>query len=151
AEHHEPIQAAPAWEPKAEKPKGGVESIEDFLADSLIQILYLESDTIDRQQSFIDLGLDSVLAVEWVQTIRAKYGVKIPATKVYDYSTVEALAAYLASQSEGDDADPTPPVTLSLDEILVAVSTGRMNVAEAEVLLDALDLNALVEQEGGAS
>lgn len=151
AEHHEPIQAAPAWEPKAEKPRGGVESIEDFLADSLIQILYLESDTIDRQQSFIDLGLDSVLAVEWVQTIRAKYGVKIPATKVYDYSTVEALAAYLASQSEGDDADPTPPVTLSLDEILVAVSTGRMNVAEAEVLLDALDLNALVEQEGGAS
>lgn len=127
------------------------ESIEDFLAGSLAQILYLEGDAIERDQSFIDLGLDSVLAVEWVQAIRTKYGVKIPATKVYDYPTVEALTFHLAALPALCAADPTVPATLTLDDILALVSEGRMDVAEAEILLDVLDLDADVEHEGGES
>ena len=51
---------------------------------------------VKPDKPFIDLGLDSIVGVEWVREINATYGTTISATKVYDYATVRALAGYLS-------------------------------------------------------
>ncbi len=138
-----PVETAPSADLK--------ESIETFLVGSLAKILYLEESAIERDRSFIDLGLDSVLAVEWIHSIRKKYGIKLPATKVYDYPTVPALRDFLADAlnprvdaPEGEAAADT----LSLDEILEQVSQKRLSVDEAERLIDELGLEDAAEEMG---
>jgi acyl transferase domain-containing protein len=149
----EPVEAAPTVPPASPPPK--VErapanattdkaEIEAFLARTLAKLLYLEDDAIDHGSSFIDLGLDSVLAVEWIHAIKVQYGIKLPATKVYDYPTVTSLTEFVVTSLRASGAAPpsqtasaTPP---TLDEILEHVQTNRLSVAEAERLIDTLDL-----------
>ncbi len=45
---------------------------------------------------FLDLGLDSILAVTWIRRLNARFGIELPATAVYAQPTVGALAARIA-------------------------------------------------------
>ena len=56
----------------------GVESLLPELRTSLAQALYLDEAAIDDDRSFVDLGLDSIVGVEWVKTINKAYGLEIP-------------------------------------------------------------------------
>ena len=47
----------------------------------------------------MEAGLDSLGALELHGALSAKFGVELPATLTFDYSTVAALAAYLTEQS----------------------------------------------------
>ncbi|HVU22667.1 MAG TPA: SDR family NAD(P)-dependent oxidoreductase [Opitutus sp.] len=129
------------------------EKVETFLVASLAKILYLAEDAIDRGASFIDLGLDSVLGVEWVQSIKSEFGIRIPATKVYDHPTVAAFAAFLADElaRAGKASIAMPPAAasaaLTLDDILERVRAQRMSVDEADRLIDELDLDEAGEEE----
>ena len=69
--------------------------IEKYLIKTLANSLFINEDEIDKEASFIELGLDSIVGVEWIQLINKKYGISIPATKIYDYSNVKNLSDYL--------------------------------------------------------
>jgi amino acid adenylation domain-containing protein len=73
-------------------------AVQDELTDSLADALYLERAAIDVTKSFVELGMDSIIGVEWVRTINQRYGLSISATKLYDYPTIAQLAAYILSQ-----------------------------------------------------
>jgi acyl carrier protein len=65
------------------------------LTMSLAEALYLNASDIDVDKSFIDLGLDSIVGVEWLSTINKRYKIAIPASVVYDYPTIRTLASFL--------------------------------------------------------
>ncbi len=50
---------------------------------------------IDPRTPLGDLGLDSLLAVELRNTLGRALGASLPATLLFDYPSIETLAAYL--------------------------------------------------------
>lgn len=95
--------------------KQSLESLKDELRISLAEALYMTADEVALDKSFVDLGLDSIVGVEWVKTINTQYGLDISATRVYDYSNLIELANYVHSLLPEDAApvtaaQPTPVV-----------------------------------------
>jgi amino acid adenylation domain-containing protein len=108
------------------------ETLQDELTASLAEALYMERSEIDIDKKFIDLGLDSIIGVEWVKVINKQYGTAIPATKVYDYPSIREFAGFL----EKELYISTP--SLSFDEILSQVYQGTLDAKLAAVLLQQL-------------
>lgn len=79
------------------------------LTDSLSKALYIDPAEIDVDKPFIDIGLDSIVGVEWVHVINKEHDLKLPASKVYDHPTVRKFAAFLAKTLA--DQAPAPVVT----------------------------------------
>ncbi len=62
------------------------------------EALYMEQSDVDVEKPFIDLGLDSIVGVEWIRALSNQYGIAIPATRVYDYPTIREFAGFLAKE-----------------------------------------------------
>ena len=66
------------------------------LIESLAEHLMIACEDISDSDSFVDLGMDSILAVTWIRKLNALPGVKLAATAVYSYPTIGALAGHVA-------------------------------------------------------
>ncbi|NOX92666.1 MAG: hypothetical protein GXP18_09545, partial [Gammaproteobacteria bacterium] len=71
------------------------ESLRNKLCQGLADELYLDMGAIDTDTQFIDMGLDSVTGVAWTRKINEEFDLDIPATKVYDYPTINLFTNYL--------------------------------------------------------
>ena len=85
---------------KKEEPGYTREQLNEYLRTSLAEALYLDTTEIDMNKSFVDLGLDSIVGVEWMKVINKRLGLDVSATKVYDYSTISALGSFLYKELE---------------------------------------------------
>nr|WEY82807.1 acyl carrier protein [Bacillus velezensis] len=65
---------------------------------SLADILFLSPEDIDADEPFIDMGLDSIIGVEWIQTVNKTHHTEVTANKVYEHPTLKELAEYIAGQ-----------------------------------------------------
>lgn len=74
-------------------------------------------DAIDPQENFADLGMDSLMAVEFKNRLEALVGYAIPQTLPFDYPTVAALSHYFFQQQGSDRpaAEPSAP-TIQADQ-----------------------------------
>ncbi|NEP38490.1 MAG: acyl carrier protein, partial [Okeania sp. SIO2H7] len=68
------------------------------LKESLAAALYADISEIEEDQKFVDLGLDSIVGVEWITSINATYNLNMKATKLYDYPTLLDLVQYIGSE-----------------------------------------------------
>ncbi len=100
------------------------ESLQRQLQESLASALYLSSSDIALDKSFVDLGLDSIVGVEWVKTINKQYNLQMSATRVYDYSSIQELASYLlgeiAKQFEAPVETQTNVNTVAITPVIAA-------------------------------
>jgi NADPH:quinone reductase-like Zn-dependent oxidoreductase/acyl carrier protein len=87
APNNKPVASGPVHELASQ--------IEEELIRSLAQALYMEQSTIDVDKPFIEMGLDSVIGVEWIRSLNKQYACNLAATCVYDYPTIRQLAAFL--------------------------------------------------------
>lgn len=74
------------------------DEIKKFLLSSLSDVLFVEESDIDTEAKFVDIGLDSILSVEWIKKINNKYNLDITATKVYDYPTITEFCELMSEK-----------------------------------------------------
>jgi NADP-dependent 3-hydroxy acid dehydrogenase YdfG/acyl carrier protein len=93
---------------------------------------------IDPRKGFFDLGMDSIMAVELVQRLRATLGVALSPAAVFDHPTVEALAAFLLHDllalAPPTAAAPAQPLEKDLDATLLE-KIEKLTDTEAEALI----------------
>ncbi len=71
------------------------QEITDQLLASLAAALYLEHDELDIDKPFMELGLDSILGMEFIDEINQKLGISIKTAKLYDFPTIKSLANHI--------------------------------------------------------
>ncbi|WP_037873345.1 type I polyketide synthase, partial [Streptomyces sp. PsTaAH-124] len=96
------------------------------LVDEEIAALTGRSDPVPAELAFLDLGFDSVTAVELRNRLSAATALRIPATVVFDCPTPAALTAYLCAEIGGDrpdrrDTDADGPVRRPADDDPVVI------------------------------
>ncbi|MEU1651360.1 beta-ketoacyl synthase N-terminal-like domain-containing protein [Streptomyces pristinaespiralis] len=101
--------AAPVAAPSVAPVAGAVDpAVADRVAEEvgevLAGVLYMEPADLDPEQSFQMLGVDSILSVEFIALVNAKYAIDIKATELYDHPTPAAFARHVAATLGG-----TPP------------------------------------------
>jgi NAD(P)-dependent dehydrogenase (short-subunit alcohol dehydrogenase family)/acyl carrier protein len=72
--------------------------LEAFVQDQVAQVLKQARSRIDLHKPFRTLGLDSLMALELRNRLEAAIGTSLPATMVWNYPTVSALAPFLAER-----------------------------------------------------
>ncbi|PBC92717.1 acyl carrier protein [Streptomyces sp. Ag82_O1-15] len=119
--------------------------VADVLAELtavLAGMMRIEPQTLDAQEPFRLLGLDSMLSVEFVAALNARYGTRIAATALYEHPTPQALARHVAAEL-GIPRPATPTDTPTDTDTATATDT------EADVAVDADVADAAVEAVTG--
>jgi acyl transferase domain-containing protein/NADPH:quinone reductase-like Zn-dependent oxidoreductase/acyl carrier protein len=89
--------------------------LEEHLCAEIAGVLKLDPARLDRQGALERLGFDSLMALELRNRLERSLGLTLPATLIWAYPTMVALAAYLSEQFEhslnGQQAEHTPEAT----------------------------------------
>ncbi|WP_260445972.1 MULTISPECIES: AMP-binding protein [unclassified Nostoc] len=81
------------------------EFIQAWLASQLAKYLKVEPGDIDVGQPFARYGMDSVIAVSLTNDLAVLLGLKLEATLLWDYPSIEALTKYLAKECRLSDSE----------------------------------------------
>ncbi len=83
---------------------------------------HASADAVDPQQTFKDLGFDSLAAVELKNRLNQATGLKLAATLIFDYPTPVAVAEYVRTKVGGSGA-ARPAVDEQLDGLEQALAS----------------------------
>ncbi|HEU5073919.1 MAG TPA: beta-ketoacyl synthase N-terminal-like domain-containing protein, partial [Polyangiaceae bacterium] len=127
--------------------------LEEHVAQQLGEVLRLPASRLDANAPFRTLGLDSLMGLEIRNRLERTLAIKLPATVVWNYSSVSALAQYLAGavpvaapagSSSGARALPVEP--------LLAATTTEAAPTARQVVPDAVAIVGVgCRYPGGAS
>ncbi|MER5926582.1 phosphopantetheine-binding protein [Streptomyces mirabilis] len=114
--------------------------VADVLAELtavLAGMMRIEPQTLDAQEPFRLLGLDSMLSVEFVAALNARYGTRIAATALYEHPTPQALARHVAAElgtpRPAAPTDTPTPTDTEADVDAAAAAAVDADAADAAV------------------
>ena len=146
-----PIPSTPSTPPAP-----SVQSIQTWLVNWLSEKLKLPENAIDRNKSFAEYGIDSVIAVELAQDLQEwlNYPHPIEATIAWNFPTIELLGNYLAQtlvQETQIDTQSGQLTSLS-EEIPTDNSSDLESMSDVELAqLLAQEINAAKDREANDS
>ncbi len=112
------------------------QEVQEDLKQGLAELLQITGSDIGLDTQFIDLGLDSIVSMEWVKQINSTYTIKIKATKIYDYSNIRKLSTYIETLMSTIEKETTEKVSSgALDDILKLVQKGELDALQAEKMM----------------
>jgi len=89
------------------------DALQKMLVTSLSKALYMDESDVNVESPFIDMGLDSIVGVEWVKAINDQFNTSIIATAVYDYTNLYEFSRYLEKVIRTGKAEKTPGVEMA--------------------------------------
>jgi acyl carrier protein len=90
------LEDSMATDPTAQRAPDEVES---EVIRLLAEILYVEPEEVDPEAGFVDLGLDSILAVEYVARLKGELGVRETLESLHELGTPRALVERVRAAS----------------------------------------------------
>ena len=125
-------------------PVVNLKGLEEELVESLAECLAIKAEDINIEENFIDMGLDSIIGVEWLEGINKKHGTTVSATKIYEYPSISKFSEFFEQEIVKcgggiSNVTSTQSDALSLKELIQQVSQGALDVEKADYLLQQLD------------
>lgn len=122
------------------------EELVQSLIRSLAEELYMEESEIDVSENFVELGLDSIIGVEWIAKINKDFNLNIKITKIYQYPNIVELAIYIESELGLTVCSPKETIYANSKNIEVISSvSGDTNNTFEEFLKQIYDGNIEVD------
>jgi probable biosynthetic protein (TIGR04098 family) len=111
-------------------------TIQKELLTLVSELLYLEESEVDDTQTFVSLGLDSILGVELVKKINNKWQLSIPTSQIYSYPNIVELSDYIISSLELTGTNETKKsfVKNTEQEVINVFEEGELKNILAELL-----------------
>jgi acyl transferase domain-containing protein/NADPH:quinone reductase-like Zn-dependent oxidoreductase/acyl carrier protein/ubiquinone/menaquinone biosynthesis C-methylase UbiE len=112
--------------------------LENHIREQLARVLGTSPSKVDVDKPLINLGLDSLMAVEIGNRMQSELGVSIPPVKFMEGLTTAGMAQYLVEQLTGDRSasgvqpGPSPLKPAALPAAAAAAATAAANGAGAE-------------------
>ncbi|MFE0510659.1 phosphopantetheine-binding protein [Streptomyces sp. NPDC058964] len=98
----------PPGHPAAQMPAADVLA---ELTALLAGFVAVEAQTVDADESFAVLGLDSLLSIEFMGVLNARFGTAVPPDALYECPTPKAMAERVAAELGGAASVPAAPVS----------------------------------------
>ncbi|MEU7146390.1 type I polyketide synthase [Nocardia sp. NPDC046473] len=109
-------------------------------------------DGVDTDRPLRELGFDSLTAVELRNRLASVSGLRLPATLIFDYPTVDAIAGTLHEQLTDTRSDPLTMLAALEEQLFVAdldVATGRL--ALDRLLASVARLRTTLDEPGAST
>ncbi|WP_052429552.1 SDR family NAD(P)-dependent oxidoreductase [Paenibacillus borealis] len=113
----EPVESAQAFE----------STVEQILNRTLEEVIYMESEGINADLPFSELGVNSVLTLELVDKLNDRLGLALHSNDLFNYNTVRLLTAHIL-ETAGTVAASSGNAGLAVD--------GPIDLNELELLLE---------------
>jgi acyl transferase domain-containing protein len=91
--------------PSARQRRGAIEA---FLTEQLSRVIKMPASRIDTQKPLGAMGVDSLMGLELVRRLASATAIRLPATAIFNYPTIQALAAEVAHRM-GIPLEDQPP------------------------------------------
>ena len=130
-------------------------AVADEVVAAVAETLRMDAGAIDRDLTFTEFGVDSIILVELVTVLNGRLGLALKPTVVFDHPSVNALVDHLIATEPGLSVDATPPTPATAapaapagssgdPDVLALLADGAVSVDEAmERLLHLNDLEDL--------
>ena len=90
------------------------ETLRALIQDTVARVLgHAEPTAIESDRPFSEQGLDSLMATELAAKLSTALGIRLPGTLVYNYPTLDALAAYLLTRITPTAPPPEADATIN--------------------------------------
>ncbi|MFD0343002.1 phosphopantetheine-binding protein [Streptomyces sp. NPDC127117] len=130
-------------------PPEGATRIAEVLREQLAAILCCDPWDINTTAAFNVLGMDSIVAAEFIASVNRTFGLRERSVLLYEHPNLAAVAAYIATRTGAfaPETEPVrapvpapvsavrPPLRGDVDVLLDAIRDDRLTVDEAVVLL----------------
>lgn len=120
-----------------------------MIQDELAQILRLDPDKIPLNKSVYDLGLDSLMGVELITALEARFGVRLPVMAISEDSTIDRLALRLIAILKSDQ-EVESKADSTIDAITAIASQHATGTSQEEIEALAQSLNHPAHQQSGS-
>jgi acyl carrier protein len=85
---------APAPSTDTDKPL----DLYDYVRSMMAKAVEMHETDIDPDQNFMELGADSMTAMSMVKDMETRYGIELPATLLFEYTTLNELVEFLKNE-----------------------------------------------------